>query len=69
MIQNGKFFKPAWPDPVRPNPVAAKAMLQAEYGAMAKRVEKLCIDLSTAHGLVLRQSTDYLWSRLKGQDK
>ena len=30
-IQNGKLFKPAWPDPVGPNPVATKAMLQAEY--------------------------------------
>ena len=44
-------------------------MLQAEYGTRAKRVEKFCINLSTAYGLVLRQCTDYLRSRLEGNDK
>ena len=47
-------------DPVGPNPVATKAMLQAEYGTREKRVKKLCINLSTAYGLVLRRCTDYL---------
>ena len=37
-IRNGKVFEPAWPDLVRPNPAATKAMLQAEYGTRAKRV-------------------------------
>ena len=54
-IQNGKVFEPAWPDPVGTNPAAMKAMLQAEYGMRAKRLEKLRINLSTAYGLVLRQ--------------
>ena len=44
-------------------------MLQAEYGTRAKRVEKLRINLSTAYGLVLGQCTDYLRSRLKGQER
>ena len=44
-------------------------MLQAEYGTRAKRVEKLRINLSMAYGLVLVQCTNYLWSRLKGQEK
>ena len=44
-------------------------MLQAEYGARANRVEKLRINLSTAYGLILGQCTDYLLSRLEGQDK
>ena len=26
-IRNGKFFEPAWPDPVGPNPEATKSML------------------------------------------
>ena len=59
-IRNGKVFKPAWPDPVGPNPAATKAMLQAEYGTRAKRVEKMCINLSTSYRLVLRKCTDYL---------
>ena len=36
---------------------------------MAKRVEKLRIDLSMAHGLVLGQCADYLHSRLEVQEK
>ena len=32
-------------------------------------MENLCIDLSTAYGLVLGQCTDYLQSRLEGQEK
>ena len=60
LIRNRKVFKLAWPDPVEPNPAATKAMLQAEYGTRAKRVEKLRINLSTAYGLVLRKCTDYL---------
>ena len=43
-------------------------MLQAEYGKIAKRVEKLHINLRTAY-LVLGQCTDYLRSRLEGQDR
>ena len=42
-------------------------MLQAEYGNIAKRVEKLQINLRTAY-LVLGQCTDYLRLRLEGQD-
>ena len=64
LIRNGKVFEPTWPDPVGPNPAATKAMLQAEYGTRAKRVDKMRINLSTAYGLVLRQCTDYLRSRL-----
>ena len=43
-------------------------MLQAEYGTRSKRVEKLRINLRTSYGLVLGQCTDYLHSRLKGQE-
>ena len=68
-IQNGKFFEPSWPDPVGPNLVATKSMLQTEYGTKGKRVENLRINLSTAYGLVPGQCTDYLRSRLEGQDK
>ena len=68
-IKNGKVFEPAWTDPVGPNPEATKAVLQAEYGTRAKRVEKLCINLSMAYGLVLGQCTDYLRSRLERQEK
>ena len=68
-IQNSKVFKPAWPDPVGPNPAATKAMLQADYGTRVDRVEKLRINLSTAYGLVPGQCTDYLRSRLEGQEK
>ena len=53
LIRNGKLFEPAWPDPVRPNPVATKAMLQAEYVTREKRLEKVRINLSTAYRLVL----------------
>ena len=38
-IRNGKVFKPPWPDPVGPNVAATKAIVQAEYGTRAKRVE------------------------------
>ena len=69
MIRNGKLFEPQWPDPVGQNPAATKAMLKAEYGTRAKSVEKLCINLSTAYGLVLGQCMDYLQSRLEGQDR
>ena len=69
LIRNGKVFDPAWPDPVRTTPEATKSMLQAEYGKRAKSVEKLRINLSTEYGLVLRQCTDYLKSRLDGQEK
>ena len=69
LIQNGKLFEPAWPDPVGPNPMATKAMVQVEYGTRAKRVEKMWINLSTVYGLVLGQCTDYLQSRLKGQER
>ena len=48
---------------------STKAMLQAEYGTRAKRVEKLSINLITAYGLVLGKCKDYLRSRLKGQEK
>ena len=68
-IRNGKVFKPPWPDPVGPNPVATKAMLQVEYGTRAKRVDKLWINLSTAYGLVLGQCTEYLQSRLEVQER
>ena len=69
MIRNRKVFKLAWPDPVGSNPAATKAMLQAEYGTRVKRVEKLCINLSMAYGLVLGKCTDYLRSRLEGQER
>ena len=58
--RDGKVFEPAWPEPVRLNPAAKNAMLQAEYGTGEKRVEKLRINLSTTYGLVIRQCTDYL---------
>ena len=57
-IRNGKVFEPAWPDPDGANLLATKAMLQAEYGTRAKRVEKLWIHLSAAYALVLGQCTD-----------
>ena len=51
------------------NPAATKAMQQVEYKTRAKRVEKLRINLSAAYGLVLRRCTDYLRSRLDGQER
>ena len=63
LIRNRKVFEPAWPDLVGPNPAATKAMLHAEYGTRAKRVEKLHIYLSTEHSLVLgsaRTSCDFV---------
>ena len=68
-IQNGKVFELAWPDPVGPNLAATKAMLQAEYRTRANRLKKNCINLSTVYGLVLRQCTNYLQPRIKGQKK
>ena len=68
-IRNRKLFESAWPDPVRPNPAATKAMLKAEYETRAKRVEKIIINLSTSYVLVLGQCTDYLQSRLQGQER
>ena len=68
-IRNRKLFELVWPDPVRPTPAATKTMLQAEYGTRAKRVEKLRINLSTAYSLVLGHCTDYLQSRLEGQER
>ena len=68
-IRNGKVFETEWPNLFRPNPAATKAILQAEYGTMAKRGGKLHINMRTAYGLVLGQCTDYLWSRLEGQEK
>ena len=65
-IWNGKVFEPPWPDPVGPNVVPTKAMIQAEHGTRAKRVEKLWINLSTSYSLVIGKCTDYLRSRLKG---
>ena len=69
LIRNKKVFELAWPDLVGPNPAATKAMLQAEYGMRAKRVEKIRINLSTAYGLVIGQCTDYLRLCLEGQEK
>ena len=40
-IRNGKVFETAWTNHVVPNPYATKAVLQAEYGMRAKRVENL----------------------------
>ena len=57
---NRKFSELAWPNPVGPNPEATKAMLQAEYGTRAKRVEKLRVNLSTTYGLVIGKCIDYL---------
>ena len=68
-IRNGKFFEPAWPDPVEPNPAATRDMLQAEYGTREKRVEKLCINMSKSYGLVIGQCNDYLQSRLENKEK
>ena len=68
-IRKGKAFEPAWPDLVGPNPAATKAMLQAEYGTRANRLENIRINLSMAYGLVLGKCTDYLRLRIKGQDK
>ena len=68
-ICDGKIFHPAWTYPVRPNLAATKAMLQLEYGTRAKRVEKMCINMSTAYGLVLGKCTDCLRSRLEGQER
>ena len=69
LIINGKVFEPVWPDPVEPTPKAMKAMIQAEYGTRAKRVEKLRINLSMSYDLVLGQCTNYLRSRIEGQEK
>ena len=68
-IRNGKVLDPAWSDPVVLTPAATKAMLEAEYGTRAKRVEKLCINLSTLYGLVIGQCIEYLRSQLEGQKK
>ena len=46
-----------------------KSMLQAEYGTRSNRVEKLRINLSMAYVLMLGQCTNYLRSRLEGQEK
>ena len=48
-IRNGEVFEPALPNPTGPNPEAVKAMLQAEYGTRAKRVDKLRLGLSTEY--------------------
>ena len=61
-IQNGKVFKPAWPEPTRPTPVSTNAMLQAKYGTRSNRVDKICINMSTSYRLVIGKCTDYLWS-------
>ena len=58
--RNGKVFETSWTEPVGPTPEATKAMLQAEYGMRAKKVEKLQINLITEYGLVLIQCTNYL---------
>ena len=55
-----KVFETSWTEPVGPTPEATKAMLQAEYGMRAKKVEKLQINLITEYGLVLIQCTNYL---------
>ena len=68
-IRNRKVFEPEWTDPVGPNPVATRAMLQAEYGTRAKRVEKICINLRTGYGLVLGKCTDYLRLCIEGQKR
>ena len=69
LIRNGKVSEPEWPDPVGPNSAATKSMLQVEYGTRVQRVEKFCINLITVYVLVLGQCTDYLRSRLEGQEK
>ena len=68
-IRNGKVFEPVWTDTVGPNQAATKAILKAGYRKREKRVEKLHINLSTAYGLVIGQCTDYLRSRLEGQER
>ena len=68
-IWNGKLFEPAWPDLVGPNPAATKAMLQTEYWTRANRVEELGINLSISYNLLIGKCTEYLRSRLKGQDR
>ena len=68
-IRNGKVFDPAWPDPVGPTSAATNTMLQAKYGTREKSVDKLCINLSTAYGVVLGKCTYYLRSCLEGQEK
>ena len=60
LIRNSKLFDPACPDPVGLNPATTKAMLQAEYRMIAKRVEKLRINLSTSYELVIGKCTEYL---------
>ena len=69
LIRNSKVFEPPWLDPVGPNVATTKAMLQVEYGTRAKMVEKLRINLRTAYGLVVGKCTDYLRSRLEGQER
>ena len=64
-IRNGKVFEPPWQELVGPNVETTKAMLQAEYGTRAKRVEKLRINLSTEYDLVLGECADYFRSRLE----
>ena len=64
-IRNGKVFELAWPDPIGPNPVSTKDILQAGYGTREKRVENLRINMSTAYGIVLGQCMDYLRSFLE----
>ena len=68
-IRNGKVFEAAWPELVRPNPAAAKAMIQAEFRTRTNMAEKLRINLRTSYGLILRQCTDYLRLRLEGQER
>ena len=69
LIRNGKVFEPEWPDPVGPKPEVPNAMIQADYGTWAKRVDKLRINLITAYVLVLVQCTDYLRSQIEVQEK
>ena len=59
-IQNGKVFGLVCQNLTGPNPEATKAMLQTECGMLAKRVEKLRINMCTEYGLVLGQCTEYL---------
>ena len=59
----------AWLDPVGSRLDATKAMLQAEDRTRAKRVKKLRINLITSYGLVIGQCTNYLRSRIEGQEK
>ena len=46
-----------------------KSTLQAEYGTRDEKVEKLRVNLNTSYGLVLRQCTKYLRSKLEIQEK